>query len=84
MGWGSDFVNGALNKAAQKTGNKEFAQACIKVLKDKLGGKLTEEQFKQACDLLEHASKQFREPTPTRHYLPAPKRADDYRLKEED
>jgi len=48
-----------LQASAKYTKNKEFAAECLNILKQKIDGKLTEEQFKQACDVMDIAAKRF-------------------------
>jgi len=45
-----------LEKAAEKSTNKEFVAACLKALTDKASGKLTPQQFNEACDLLDETA----------------------------
>jgi hypothetical protein len=36
-----------------RVADKEFVKACLKLLQDKLNGKLTSEQFAQGCEMLD-------------------------------
>lgn len=53
---GSNFLS-QMETAALTTENKEFAKRCTQLLRDKLEGKITEEQFRQGCDFLDQAAR---------------------------
>ncbi len=48
-----------LRAAAEHTPNHEFTSACMKVLSDKNTGKLTGEQFQQACNMLDETAERL-------------------------
>jgi hypothetical protein len=42
-----------------KKADPEFVKACLKLLRDKLDGKINNKQFNEGCDLLDKAAKTF-------------------------
>ncbi len=52
---------GQLQEAARRTtADKDFVKACMKLLEDKLDGRITHDQFLQGCGLLDEAAREFR------------------------
>lgn len=45
-----------------RTADPEFVKACTKLLKDKLTGALTHDQFLEGCHLLDVAAREFMRP----------------------
>ena len=48
-----------LQEAAEKTPNKEYARACVKIIEDYYYHRINKAQFDQGCDFLDQAAKQL-------------------------
>jgi hypothetical protein len=63
-GLGAAGVGGAISQAAaaNKTADKEFVKACMKLWKDYTGGRINHMQYMQGCDYLDQAAGLYRRP----------------------
>jgi hypothetical protein len=57
--YGGSFAE-VLDSAAKKSPNKEFAKACVDVVRKRTMGQLNSEQFEQACKYLEQAAHEMK------------------------